>query len=125
MHGKEADLSGLQPIGSRAFVHIETYTTKLDDKAWEGKLCGFRQDSRAYRVCNSERGTVVESRNVTFLESPPYCMPVGTDYFINDEDYEDDVINLTSSLDFHDFGLTGEGTGESPREDQPHVTREQ
>lgn len=26
-----------------AFVHIETYTTKLGDKAWEGTLCGFSQ----------------------------------------------------------------------------------
>ena len=101
MHGKEADLSGLRAIGSRAFVHIETHTTKLGDKAWEGKLCGFSQDSRAYRIYNPAKGTVVESRNVTFLETPPYSMPpVGTDYSVDDEDYENDVIDLTSFLDF-------------------------
>ena len=66
MHNKEADLSGLRAIGARAFVHRETYTRKLDDRAFERKLCGFGQDSRAYRIYNPAKGTVVESRNVTF-----------------------------------------------------------
>ena len=35
MHNKEADLSGLRAIGVRAFVHRETYTRKLDDRAFE------------------------------------------------------------------------------------------
>ena len=96
MHGKYADLSGLRAIESRAFVHIETYTMKLGDQAWEGKLFGFSQGSRAYRIYKPEKGTVVESRNVTYLETPPYSMPpVG----IN-EDYEDYVFDLTSMLDF-------------------------
>ena len=47
MHNKEADLSGLRAIGARAFVHRETYTRKLDDRAFQEKLCGFSQDSRA------------------------------------------------------------------------------
>ena len=47
MHNKEADLSGLRAIGARTFVHRETYTRKLDDRAFEGKLCEFSQDSRA------------------------------------------------------------------------------
>ena len=75
MHDKEADLSALRAIESRAFVHIETHTPKLGDETWEGKLCGSSQDSRAYRIYNPVKGTVVESRNVTFLETPPYSMP--------------------------------------------------
>ena len=47
MHNKEADLSGLRAIGARTFVHRETYTRKLDDRAFKGKLCEFSQDSRA------------------------------------------------------------------------------
>ena len=35
MHDKEADLSALRAIGSRAFVYIETHTPKLGNKAWE------------------------------------------------------------------------------------------
>ena len=81
-------MSDLRAIGSRAFVHIETHTTKLGDKAWEGKLCGFSQDSRAYRIYNPAKGTVVESRKVTFLETPPYShLPTkGLDYVHDDEE---------------------------------------
>ena len=40
MHGKEADLSTLRAIGSRAFVHIEPHTPKLGDKAWRANSAG-------------------------------------------------------------------------------------
>ena len=97
MHNKEAYLSGLRAIGARAFVHRETYTRKMDDRALEGKLCGFSQDSRAYRIYNPAKGTVVESRNVTFLETPAYSLPLG----ITSEDYhyEGDVLRFTLALD--------------------------
>ena len=97
MHNKEADLSGLRAIGARAFVHRETYTGKLDDRAFEGKLCGFSQDRRAYRIYNPAKGTVVESRNVTFLETPACSLPLG----VTSEDYhyEGDVFRFTSALD--------------------------
>ena len=96
MHNKEADLSGLRVIGTRAFVHRETYTRKLDDRVFEGKLYGFSQDSRAYRIYNPAKGTVVESRNVTFLETPAYSLPLG----VTPEDYHygGDVLRFTSTL---------------------------
>ncbi|CAM9968021.1 unnamed protein product, partial [Ectocarpus fasciculatus] len=68
MYGKEADLSCLRVIGARSFVHHERYTKKLSDRAFEGKLCGFSRDSKAYRIYNPATGNVVESRNVTFIE---------------------------------------------------------
>ena len=77
MRTKEADLSGLRAIGARAFIHRETYTTRLDDRAFERKLCGFSQNSRAYMIYSPAKGTVVESRNVTFLETPAYSLPLG------------------------------------------------
>ena len=92
-------MSDLRAIGSRAFVHIKTHTTKLGDKAWEGKLCGFSQNSWAYRIYHPAKVTVVESRNVTFLETPPYShLPTkGLDYVDNDEEaYARDVIDYTS-----------------------------
>ena len=97
MNNKEADLSGLRSIEARAFIHRKTYTRKLDDRAFERKLCGFSQDSRAYRIYNPAKGTVVESRNVTFLETPPYSLPLG----VTSEDYhyEGDVLRFTSALD--------------------------
>ena len=97
MHNKEADPSGLRAIGTRAFVHRETYTRKLDDRAFEGKLCEFSQDSRAYGIHSPAKGTVVESRNVTFLETSTYSLPLG----ITPEDYhyEGDVLRFASALD--------------------------
>ena len=95
-------MSDLRGIGARAFVHIETHTTKLGDKAWEGTLCGFSQNSRAYRIYNPAKGTVVESRKVTFLEPPPYGhLPTkGLDYLDDDEEaYARDVVDCTSFLD--------------------------
>ena len=97
MHNKEADLSGLRAIGARAFVHRDTYTRKLDDRAFEGNLCGSCQDSRAYRIYNPAKGTVVVSCNVIFLETPAYSLPLG----VTSEDYhyEGDVLRFTSALD--------------------------
>ena len=71
MHNLEPDLTGLRAIGARAFVHRETYTKKLEDRAFEGKLCGYSHNSKACRIYKS---TVVESRNVTFLETPAYML---------------------------------------------------
>ena len=97
MHNKEADVSGLRAIGARAFVHREAYTRKLDDRAFVGKLCGFIQDSRAYMIYNPAKGTVVESRNVTFLETPAYSLPLGVTS--QDYRYEGDVLRFTSARD--------------------------
>ena len=87
MNGKEAVMSDIRAIGSRAFVHTETHTTKLGDKAWDGNVCGLSQNRRAYRIYNPSKGIVVESRNVTFPETPPYShLPTeGLDYVDDDE----------------------------------------
>ncbi|CAB1115976.1 unnamed protein product [Ectocarpus sp. CCAP 1310/34] len=97
LHNKSPDLSGLRVIGARAFVHHEGYRTKLDDRAFEGKLCGFGLDSQTYRVLNPSNGAVVESRNVTFIESPPRSVPF--QYSTEANGYESDVLSFTSLLD--------------------------
>ena len=97
MHGKEADLTGLRVIGARAFVHHERYTKKLDDRAFEGKLCGFSYNSKAYRIYNPSNGNIIESRNVTFIETPAHTRP--TDISLDDYNYEGDILRFTSVLD--------------------------
>ena len=98
MHNLEPDLTGLRAIGARAlFVHRETYTKKLEDRAFEGKLCGYSHNSKAYRIYNPAKGTVVESRNVTFLETPAYALPPNVT--TEDYHYEEDVLRFTSALD--------------------------
>ena len=54
-HGKIPDLSGLRAIGARSFVHHERYRTKLEDRSFEGKLCGFGLDSKTYRIYIPQR----------------------------------------------------------------------
>ena len=70
LFGIQAKLGHLRPIGVRAFVHIETHTVKLEDKAWEGRLCGYSMNNKAYRICNPDTRRVTESRNVIFIETP-------------------------------------------------------
>eukprot|EP00903_Cladosiphon_okamuranus_P022099 g20321.t1 len=88
---------------------------KLHYRAWEG-LVGYSKDSRVYRIYNSRTRQVVESRNVTFIETPDAPLPPaaagrespfppGADskgdlYFGDDSDSD-------SSVDSGDDGDTG------------------
>ena len=78
LHNKSPDLSGLRVIGARAFVHHERYRKKLDDRAFEGKLCGFGLDSQTYRILNPSNGAVVESPECDFhrISTPLSALPV-------------------------------------------------
>lgn len=106
LYGKHADLSALRVIGSRSFVHTEVYTSKFEDKAWEGILCGYSTTSKSYRVYNPSTRHVVESRNVTFLETPPRNIPTSS----NDPEaaydhYFFDVLNFTSTFNDRSFDI--------------------
>lgn len=118
LHGKEATLQHLRTIGSRAFVHIETHTKKLEDRSWEGRFCGYSQDTKAYRIYNPATHKVVESRNVVFIETPSKVVsptinePDNIDEMDNvgsisigdgpeDDDMLRDVRDYTSRIDFN------------------------
>ena len=78
LYGKEANLSHLKIIGVRAFVYIKD-AKKLEPKSWEGMLCGLSEDEAlSYRIWNPKTRRVVESRNVTFIQTPPYLIPQPT-----------------------------------------------
>ena len=70
LFGVQTKLDHLRSIAARAVVHIETHTTKREDKAWEGRLCGNSMNRKAYRIYNSNTRRVTESRNVIFIETP-------------------------------------------------------
>ncbi|CAB1102198.1 unnamed protein product [Ectocarpus sp. CCAP 1310/34] len=89
-------LCRLRAIGARAFVHHERYKKKLDHRAFEGKLCGYGPDSKTYRIYVEDKDKVFESRNVTFIETPPDAIP--THRWDNRLGYEQDVTNFTSLL---------------------------
>ena len=54
LYGKDAYLGHLRVIRSRVFVHEEDHTNKLEHRAWEGRLVGFIEESKSYRIYNSE-----------------------------------------------------------------------
>ena len=58
LSGKDAYLGHIQVIGSRAFVHEEVHTNKLEHRAWEGRLVGFSEEGKSYRIYNSARRDV-------------------------------------------------------------------
>ena len=70
LYGKEANLGHLRAIGARAFVHVETHTETLGDRACEGRLVGYSMDSKSFRIYNSSIRSVSESRNVISIEPP-------------------------------------------------------
>ncbi|CAB1110220.1 unnamed protein product [Ectocarpus sp. CCAP 1310/34] len=96
MYNTTPDLSRLRAIGARAFVHHERYKKKLDDRAFEGKLCGYGPDSKTYRIYVEGKDKVYESRNVTFIETPPNTIPPHR--WDDRLGYEHHVMNFTSLL---------------------------
>ena len=122
LYGKEADLSHLKIIGSRAFVHIKD-STKLGHTSWEGMVCGFSEnESNSYRVWNPKTRRVVEARNVVFIETPPHLIPQPSqppplhrfqssslkftedtldDNYVSNEEMLQDVHDYTAALDFN------------------------
>ena len=66
IHRTEPDLRLLRVIGARAFVHIEAYSKTFELKAVEGRLVGYSNNSKGYRVYNPATWRIMESRNVIF-----------------------------------------------------------
>ena len=103
LNGTEPDLRLLRVIGARAFVHIETYTKKLELKAVEGRLVGYSNNSKSYRVFDPATRRIMESRNVVLIETPPQILRWNNDLqghnYATDEDFIRDVRDYTSVLD--------------------------
>ena len=73
LHREEVDLAHLCVIGARTFLHIKD-SRKLDATAWEGRVCSYSKESKSYRVWNPKTRRVVESKNVTFIETPLHLL---------------------------------------------------
>lgn len=88
-------------------MHFETYTKKLDRRAWKGRLVGYSLERESFRVYNPETRSIREIRNFTFTETPS-VMPEpdlvirfdGGDFACNEyDDMVRDVRTYTSNLD--------------------------
>ena len=71
------------------------YTATTSASVWHRRL--GHMNPRNMEVLRNAKGTVVESRNVTFLETPAYTLP--PDVTTEDSHYEEDVLRFTSVLD--------------------------
>ena len=71
---QNADLSYLCVIGAKTFVRIKN-SRKLYAAVWKGKVYGYREENKSYRVWNPTTHRVVESRNVTFIVTSLYLLP--------------------------------------------------
>ena len=110
LHEKDADLSHLNIIGAKAFVHIKT-PNKLGRTPWEGIACSFsKTESNSYRIWIPKSRRMVENRNVVFIETPPNLLPAARrlspqqDRESPSYDFSDDMLrdvrNYTSALGF-------------------------
>ena len=69
LYGRPAHLGHIRAIGARAFVHIETFTKKLDARAWEGRLVGYSTDITSFRVYHPETRKCAKA-GMQFLSKP-------------------------------------------------------
>ena len=104
LYGKDAYLGHLRVIGSWAFVHEEVHTNKLKHRAWEGRLVGFSEESKSYRIYISETQRVRVNQNVIFIQTPSVAPSLDARGFDDGEftydDHDDmlrDVQNYTSN----------------------------
>lgn len=89
MLGKQAELSFLWIIGTRAYVHVEGYTRKLQHKAWEGVLIGYDNAKPTFRVYDRTTDRIVSSRNVSFIKKTAATIPTTTAFGENNIEKED------------------------------------
>ena len=117
---QSATRNGAGPLTSsthqcRVFVYMETYFKTLELTAVEGRLVGYSNSSKSYRVYNSATRRVVESRNVFLIETPSrlFSPPLEVtsreanpprngmdDYtYVTDDDFLRDLRDYTSVLE--------------------------
>ena len=67
--GTKPSVEHIRPYGTPCHVHIPAMNRlKFDAKSWEGKLMGFSETSKAYRVWDPKRRTVIVARDVVIRE---------------------------------------------------------
>lgn len=105
--------------GVRRFrAHRNPTKNNMENKDWEGRLCGCSQDTKAYRIYNETTHKAVESRSTVLFKapskvvSPPITEPGKIDEMDNDgiisfhdepedDDMLQDVRGDTSRIDFN------------------------
>ena len=66
--GKKPNLDYIKVWGCLAFYRMVEKRTKLGPRAMKSVFIGYAENSKAYRLLNLSSNTVVESRDVEFIE---------------------------------------------------------
>ncbi len=66
--GKKPSVSHLRVFGARAIVLDKTHRKKFKPKGVEYMLVGYSETAKAYRLHNLEKQTIIDARDVIFLE---------------------------------------------------------
>jgi len=70
-HGSKPNLKHIRVFGVKVFVLEKGPNRgKLDDKSVEGKLVGYSETAKAYKVRRNDTGKIVFTRDVTIIEEP-------------------------------------------------------
>jgi hypothetical protein len=71
-YGRKPDVSHLRQLGCKAYTLIpkEKRISKLQPVSQAGQLVGYSTDRKAYRVLLDSSHTVVDTRDVSFVEQP-------------------------------------------------------
>ncbi|CAN0413516.1 unnamed protein product [Pylaiella littoralis] len=132
MYGKQASLHHVRVIGSAAFVHVETHTAKLGQRAWEGRLVGYSPNSNAYRVYNPHTKRVVSSRIVTLIETMDVADstssinygPIHPDRLGNGEPSCDEGESKTDGCHFDDKETSGDVESDTTSDNEKEFSNE-
>lgn len=70
-YGSKPNLKHLRVFGAKVFVLEKGPNRgKLDDRSVEGKLVGYSETAKAYKVRRNDTGKIVFTRDVTIIEEP-------------------------------------------------------
>jgi hypothetical protein len=69
--GRKTSVSHLRPFGCKCFILKCGNLDKFESRSSDDILLGYTPHGRSYRVFNLETNTIVESCDVTFVETSP------------------------------------------------------
>jgi hypothetical protein len=69
--GRKTSVSHLRPFGCKCFILKCGNLDKFESRSSDDILLGYTPHGRSYRVFNLETNTIVESCDVTFVETAP------------------------------------------------------
>lgn len=89
--GKSPNLSHVHVFGAVAYVHINKQKRrKLDEVAVKCNLVGYAEETKAFRLLNTDTNKIIISRDVKFVES----QNLSVNSLVDDGNSSDNMVNV-------------------------------